>query len=135
MNVAEALASELLAAGGITALSSQRIYPMTVSQTMKMPFILYQQISNVPVHAFIGDPKIRMYRFQLSIRSTSYSATVALSTQIKNTLRDKTGTLGTSNFTVQRIFFDGEYDLPESDPQTRDFIFHRAQDYLIWTTG
>lgn len=135
MDVSEALHTEIKATTGITSLSSNRIYPMTAQQAAKMPFIVYQQISNVPVHAFKGDPKITMYRFQISTRSTSYTGTLAVSTQIKTALRDKTGTLGTSNFTVQRIFFDSEYDLPEIDPKTKNFVYHRCQDYLIWTTG
>lgn len=135
MDVSQAIYSQLKATAGVTALSSYRIYPMASPQGALFPHVIYQQISNTPVHAMIADPKIRRYRFQLSCWATSFTGVVALSTQVKSALRDKTGVIGTSNFNVQRIFFDNEYDLTDVNPETEKIIFHRAQDYLVWTTG
>jgi hypothetical protein len=135
MNVAQALHTELKASTNITALSSNRIRPLAAKQGDRMPYVVYQQVSHIPEHAMVADPKINRRRFQISVRSTSYSVVIALSTAIRAALRDKQGTLGTSNFKVQRIFFDAEYDYPEIDPETEKFIFHRAQDFIIWSTG
>ena len=135
MDLPSALQTELSASTVITALTSNRIFPMFAPQSKKKPYVTYREISNIPQRAMVNDAPITMSRYQISIRSTSYSDLVSLSTAVKSTLRDKTGTLGTSNFNVQRIFFDGQFEFPEVNPETEKIIYHRAQDYIIWTTG
>jgi len=134
LDLSEAIYSQIKATTAITALTSNRIYPIVAPQGARKPFITYQEISEVPVHTMIADPKIRMFRMQISSWSTSYSNVVSVSTQIKTILRDKTGTLGSSNFKVQRIFFDGKYDVPDINPETDKITYHRAQDFIVWTT-
>ena len=136
MDISQAMFSQLKATAGIVALTSNRVYPLIAPQKSLFPHLIYHQISNVPpVHTMLADPKISRYRFQISSWATSYSGMIALSTQVKTSLRDKTGTIGSSNFNVQRIFFDGETDLPDINPITENIIFHRAQDFIVWSTG
>ena len=136
MNISQAVYSHLKSVGAITSLSSNRIYPLVAPQNSLYPHIIYHQISNPPpVHTMIADPKISRYRFQISSWATNYSGVIALSTQVKTAFRDKTGTIGSSNFNVQRIFFDNETDIPDINPATKNVIFHRALDFIIWSTG
>lgn len=135
MDLLFALVSQIKNTAAITTYTSNRIYPLYAPQRARTPYIIYRQVSNVPIHTMTNDPKIKSYRIQLSMRSTSFTTVCGLSTQVKTALRDKTGTLGTSNFTVQRIFFDNEYDFPDLDPETERVLCHRAQDYIVWTTG
>lgn len=135
MNIEQALRSQLGLSTTITAYTSGRIYPLVVPQEAKKPNIIYAIISNVPIITNVEDAKIINARFQISIRSTSYSQLVALSTEVKEVLRDKKGSLGSSDFVVQRIFFDGETNFAEVNPQTKIAHYHRAQEYIIWTTG
>lgn len=134
MDVEQALFTHLRATTAVTSLTSDRIYPLVAEQGVSLPYITYQLISNPSHHAMIADPPIKSPRYQISSFSTSRNGMIAVSTQIKSTLRDKKGTLGTSNFVVQRIFLDSEHDLPEIDPQTERIIHRRVQDFIIWTT-
>ena len=136
MDVSQAIYSQLKATAAITALTSNRIYPLIAPQSSLFPHLIYHQISNVPPsHTMTKDPKISRYRFQVSSWATSYNGMIALSTQVKTALRDKIGVIGSSIFNVQRIFFDGETDLPDINPITENIIFHRAQDFIVWSTG
>lgn len=135
MDIFQALYSHITSSTSITSLSSNRAFPMVAPINASMPYLTIHQISNVPAHTMVNDPEIHRYRIQISSWTTSFSQVVELSTAVKSTLRDLSGTLGSSNFVVQRIFFDTEFDFPEINPETNKIIYQRAQDYLIWTTG
>ena len=135
MNVFEALFSALSNSTSVTAFSSQRIFPIVAPESAKTPFVTIHQISNIPFHAMESDADISEYRIQISSWTTDFSGVVSLSTAIKGVLRDYSGILGSSNFRVQRIFLDSEYDFPEINLETNKINYHRAQDYLVWTTG
>lgn len=135
MDIFQALYSHIASSTSITSLSSNRIYPMIAPINSSMPYVTLHQISNVPTHVMVNDANIHMYRIQISSWTSSFSGVVSLSTAIKGVLRDLSGTLGSSNFVVQRIFFDTEFDFPEINPETNKIVYQRTQDYLIWTTG
>jgi hypothetical protein len=108
---------------------------MFVPEDAAMPYIVYQPISTVPVSAMVNDAKLHSYRFQISVWTSSFNDTVNLSTNIKSTLRDLSGILGTSSFVVQRIFFDSEWNVAERDYELNEVAYHKAQDFIIWTSG
>lgn len=135
MNVLQALYSQIKSTTAITSLSSNKIYPIVAPVNAVKPYIIYQQISNNPVHTMENDADLHSVRVQVSTWSTSFSQLVGISTQIKATLRDFSGTLGTSNFVVQRIFYDSEFDFPEYDSELDTITYHRSQDFIIWTSG
>ncbi|MFB5622535.1 MAG: DUF3168 domain-containing protein [Nitrosarchaeum sp.] len=135
MDIFTALHSHITASSNVTSLSSNRVYPMVAPINAKKPYVTLHQISNVPTHAMVNDANIHMYRMQISSWTSAFTQIVSLSTAIKDKLRDVSGTIGSSNFVVQRIFFDTEYDFPEINPETNKIVYQRAQDYLIWTTG
>lgn len=134
MNILQAINSKLRSSTAIVSLSSNRIYPMIAYDSIKKPYITFHQISNTPIHAMETDADINSYRIQVSSWTTSFSGLIALSTQIKTSLRDFSGTLGTSNFVVQRIFFDSESDFPEYNSEMHTITYHRSQDFIVWTT-
>lgn len=135
MNLEQALVSQLNISTSITSYTSNRIYPLDIPQGKTMPNIVYIPISDIPTVTNVEDAKISNVRFQISIRSTSYSQLRTLSTAIKNVLRDRKGSLGSSDFIVQRIFYDGEITFSEVNPENKQVNFHRSQEYIIWTTG
>lgn len=135
MNILEAIYSEIITTTAITSLSSNRVYPLIAPSSIKTPYITYNQISDIPVHAMGQDAPLEYYRIQISTWTTSFSQLVSISTQIKNVFRDLTGTMGSSNFNVQRSFFDASYDFPQYDNNKKAIVYHRAQDFIIWTTN
>ena len=135
MNAIQALYTHLNASSGITSLSSNRIYPGFAPQNITMPYITYNHISTVPVHAMVNDAPLHEYRFQISVWTSAYNDTINLSTQVKSALRDLSGTLGTSSFIVQRVFFDSEFNIAEQDYELNTVVYHKAQDFIVWTTG
>lgn len=107
---------------------------MVAPSSVSKPYIIYQQISKTPVHAMEDDADLHAIRIQISTRTTSFSQLISISTQIKTAFRDLSGTLGASSFNVQRIFYDSEFDFADHNPELDTISYHRAQDFIIWTT-
>jgi hypothetical protein len=141
MDLGKCVRAHLRAQAGITALvGSYGIYPKVIPQDASLPAITYQQVSRVPNHAMSADPKLQMYRLQLSCFSTSYSQAKAVAKQTLAALRDYKGSVsgllgdGTSGINVQRIFFDGEIDMMATVPGTVSNVQHIVQDFLVWAS-
>jgi len=129
MDIGEAIYGRLNGYAGLTALSSARIYPIVAPQGAKLPFVTFQQISGPRVHAMSHDPGLTYPRYQVSAWSTKYSNCLAMAKQIRLALQDWTST---TTLNIQRVFHDGEVDLSDNDPQTKDVIYHRANDFIVW---
>ena len=125
----EAIYGRLNSRSGVTAHTSNRIYPHVVPQNAKLPAVVYFQVSDPREHAFLGDPNIAHPRFQVSCFSTSYSQLRALSKQVRYALQDYTGTTWCN---VKRMFFDDETELSDIDPEGKTVTYQAAQDYIIW---
>jgi len=131
MELGEALYKQLSTATLTTALGSTAIYPLIAPQGKALPYVLYQGISEIRMHAMGSDPGLQWCRYQISYFSSSYKQMKALADKGRTVLQDFSGDLGGS-VAVQRIFFDNEVDLSSVDEMTKKVVFHTAQDYLIW---
>lgn len=125
----EAIYGKLTNTVAVTTLCSTRVYPNMIPQNAKLPAIGYWKVYDVTVHAMGRDPSVMETGFQLDIFSTSLSQLLALSAAARNTLRDYSGSTWCP---IQRIFFEGQTENAEIDPESK-LITHRAiQEYTIW---
>ena len=140
LTLEESIYKHLAATAGVTGLVSTRIYPVIAPQGESLPYIVYQKIVEIPVHAMSADPEIRNRRYQFTILAETYSSVSAISIQVKSALQDYQTSIsgllgdGTSGASVQRIFFEAETDLHDLEPKTMDNIFVRAQEYEFWAS-
>jgi len=140
LTLGQAMYGHLSGTTAVTALTSNRIYPLIAPQGASLPFVVYQQISNPGIHAMISDPAIRSPRFQVASFAETYSGVRAVAEQVKSALQDyRTAVDGlfgdnTSGVDVQRVFFENEIDLSDIDPDTMAATYHIVQDYIIWAT-
>ena len=125
----EAIYGKLTHTVAVTTLCSTRISPGYIDFNVRLPAIAYFQVSDPREHAMGRDPNVGSPRFQIDIYSTSFSQMKTLANAVKNALRDYSGsTWGT----IQRVFYEGQVELVEQDPESK-LITHRAlQDYVIW---
>lgn len=140
MNIEQGLYKHLSGTTVLTALTSDRIYPLIAPQGASVPFITYQQISNPKIHAMQADPSIWQPRFQLNSFADTYAGAKAVAKQVETALKDYKTVVsglfgdGTSGVDVQRIFAENEIDLTDIDPDTMSATFHISQDFIIWHT-
>jgi hypothetical protein len=125
----EAIFGRLSHTVAVTTLCSTRISPAIIEYNVKLPAIAYFQVSDPREHAMGRDPNVGHPRFQIDIYSTSFSQMKALANAVKNSLRDYSGsTWGT----IQRIFYEGQQEFIDVDPETKLVAHRAAQDYIIW---
>ena len=131
VELGEAIKSYLGASSGVTEISSDRIFPVTIPQIAPLPAITYTLFNGQRVHAMVKDPGLTNPRVQVSTWSTDYATLDSLSKQVRLRLQDFTGEMATG-VDIQRVFFEDEIDLDDQDPQTVKVTYHRAQDYIFW---
>ena len=140
MQLGEALYAHLAGTVNVSSHVATRIYPLVAPQGASLPFLTFQEISNLGVHAMSKDPKIRHPRYQVSIFANNYSSARAVAKEVKTALQDYQSDIsgllgdGTSGVDVQRVFFENEIDLHAIDPETAGGTYHIAQDYICWHT-
>ncbi len=134
MEIGAAIYSHLSGTSDLSALVGTKIYPVVAPQNVNLPFVTYQMISGVRIHAMIKDPGLTRPRFQLTSWSTSYATVQAVAKQVRLALQDYSGTMGgSSGVPVQRIFFENEIDLVDTDDGR--VTHYCAQDFIIWHTS
>jgi len=125
----EAIFGKLRNTAAVTAICSTRISPGFIDYNVKLPAIAYFQVSDPRVHAMGRDPNVGSPRFQVDIYSTSFSQMKTLANAVRNSLRDYTGsTWGT----IQRMFYEGQIEFVDIDPESKLVTHRAAQDYIIW---
>lgn len=138
IDIETALYQYLAATTTVTGYTSGRIYPSMIPQGVKLPAIVLYKISNPPIHAMSADPELHSPRFQVSVFDDDYDVAKNVAKAVRVALRDYqtsvSGLMGdaTSGVDVQRVFFEGEIDLHDLDPETAENKFHIAQDFIIW---
>jgi hypothetical protein len=129
MGPEEAIFGKLSHTVAVTTICSTRISPGYIDYNVRMPAVSYFQVSDPRVHAMGRDPNVGSPWFQVDICSTSYAQMKSLSNAVRNALRDYSGsTWGT----IQRIFYEGQTNLVEVDPESRLVIHRASQDYIVW---
>lgn len=126
MSIGESIYTYLKTVTGVTDLVKYRIYPLSLPQGCSLPAITYEKIAEIPVHAMGSDSSIHHDIYRFHCWATTFAGAQALSAALITALRDKTGTVGSD--TVQRIFFEDEYPLYESETET----YHTVLECELW---
>jgi hypothetical protein len=122
--------NRLSASANLTNIIEDRIYPITVPQNSKLPAVVYQQVTGQRVHAMIRDPGLAYPRYQLTTLSTDYDQNYNIAKYTRQALQDYSGSTG--GVTIQRAFFDNEYEFESFDEESKLITYHIVQDYIIW---
>jgi len=138
MELLAALYSELSeSTNGITAYTSNRIYPNIAAYAAKKPYITTQIISNPYVgHTNVKDIKLYQPMVSVNIWSSGYAQVRTIAALVQTALQDFRGVMGgAGGITVSRSLFEDEVELPEIDPGTNRPEYRIVQDYTIWHTS
>jgi hypothetical protein len=131
MVIEEALKTYLLTQPGLTALISNRIYPLKLPQGPTLPAIVYQKIDAPRLHGFSADIGV-MTRIQTTSWALTYAGASAVQEQIRaatqNYMNQTMG--GSGGVEVKNIEFDEGPDSYEDDTER----YGKIVDLLIWHT-
>jgi hypothetical protein len=128
MIIEQALLTYLLTQGGLTAITSTRIYYSRAPQDVTEPYIVFFKVSSPRSHSYGGSSHLAESRFQFSIFADTYKETKDIAVQLQASLDCKTGNIGTApGVDIGASFYDNETDLYE--PETG--LFHCALDFRI----
>ena len=108
-----------------SALAGDRVYPLRIAQSVALPAVAYQTISNVPTHCKEGDARQDAKRVQLNIYALDYDQQEALAEVCRSILGDFSGNIEGNE--VANITYQTETDLHDDAAE----IFFKAQDYII----
>jgi hypothetical protein len=117
--IEEALYSHLSTSTGLTALVSDRIYPIMMPQDPTLPAITYQRISNSPVNTIGGFASLDNPHIQFDCWATSYSSVKALGDKLRKTIAAAT------TFNALQM---SDQDLYEADTE----IYRVSMDFSCW---
>ncbi len=124
----EALCSYLTSSFGIFALASDRVYPLMLPQNCPLPAVTYQKVSGDRLHSLQGDTGYTTPVFQITSRADTYEQCKVLAEQVRLSLQNFTGTMGTSGFHIGAVLLIGEVEGYEPDTNSwynnMDFKFH-----------
>lgn len=129
----EGLASYLSNFAGLTALVSNRVYPMRIPQNAGVPCVTYQRISTPRelTHQSSGATgDLAHPRFQFDAWAETYATAKSITDQIRAALNGKTGSIGTApNAVTIRASLVIE-ELTEYNSEVE--LYRIMSDYFIW---
>lgn len=129
MFIEEAIYSYLSGHAGLTALVSNRIYPLVMPQNTILPAVTFSKVSGPRVHAMQKDTGMAYPRFQVSCWGSTYKQAKEVAAQVRAALQDYKGTMGgAGGVVVGGVFIQDENDLYEPGTQ----VYHVALDFIIW---
>lgn len=127
MSIETALYSYLTSYAGLTALVSDRIYPLVIPEQASLPAIAYQRISTRITYSHDGDSELDRPRFQFACVASTAKAAREVAEQVVAALSGYSGTM--SGLNVGASFIENQLDGYE--PQPTDAYVMRV-DALIW---
>jgi hypothetical protein len=123
------LRAHLLAQATITALVSQRIYPLKLPQGATLPAITYQTIFGVPAVSHDGDADIGRRRIQIDCWSRSYAESLNIASAVRAATSGYRGPMGSDPYVNARVIT--EMDMPEPELS----IWRRMIEVQLWHQG
>ena len=84
--IEQSIYSHFSTSAALTALISDRIYPMMMPQDPVLPSVTYQRISNMPVNALSGACGLDKPIIQIDCWSTTYAGVKALGDTVRKAL-------------------------------------------------
>jgi len=133
MTIEEGLYSYLSTFAGIVALISDKIYPISIPQSVELPAIAYTKIAaDRPRSAIGGHSGLTVTTFQISVFAETKTEESALTEQLHTALLNYKGLMGAVD--VQGCFCLSEingYDIDKEGTNTKEYYNHI--DYQITT--
>lgn len=129
MTIEADLYTILTGSTSVTALSSNRIYPMMLPQKCTYPAISYFRVSTVPNHLFSVDAANVQARFQVDCWDDDALGSRALANAVSTAL-NRIGRSTSRTVVMEDIFFDNQQDLPERDLD--EDVFRVSMDFLVY---
>lgn len=116
MTIKAALTKYLISVTAVKSLLGTRIYPGTVPQDCRLPYVFLTKISDPRVHTLnsdSGNPK--SVRIQISLYAKTETEKDNIVAALETALMDYSGTvtIGSDSFTFGRIYYEGDYDLTD----------------------
>ena len=129
MHINDALYSYLSTYAGLTALTSNRIYPDNLPQNPTLPAITYVQLSGNRIHAFQQDTGLTYPTYQFTCWGTSRKSAKTTATELRKALQNYNGLMGgASGVNVSGVLILDESD--DFDSETK--LYNTYLDFEIW---
>jgi len=112
--------------GGVGALVSTRVYPLTLPQTPTLPAVTYQRISNSPQN---GSTDLRGTRWQVSCWATTHVGAEALAAAVKTLFEEYSDEDQTPGIKMGQVV----NELDDYEPETEQYRV--IVDVIFDTTG
>lgn len=94
LDIEQALVSHLLADSALTAIIGDRLYPLAIPETGKVPAVVYQRISSQRVLALDGSSSANSPRIQFSCYAASFGQAKQIAMKLYESLDCFRGVLG-----------------------------------------
>lgn len=127
MVIEEGLYAHLSGLAGLTALISNRIYPLKAPQDAIYPLVVIQRVSGPRVYSHDGASGLAYPRFQISSWGRSAAEAKAVANQVRIGMNGFKGTMG-DDVEVDACFLATELD--RYDPETERY--GTLLDFIIW---
>lgn len=121
-----ALYTRLAAYGGLTALTSTRIYPLIIPQDPTYPCLTYQRIDGPRESALNSDMGLPHPRIQIDSWGKTYASAKAVATQVRGALQRW------SDSGASPAVLDCLLETDEDGYESETNIFRVRQDWVIW---
>jgi len=130
--IATAIYARLTATTAVTALVSDRIYPVKAPQGCDMPYITFRLISQVPENTKDTSNQFDRYRVQIDCIGDDFDDVETLAYVVRNALDRSRGTW--AGVTVNTMIYDNTNDLATDFQDDSEQVYGKAVDFIIITT-
>jgi hypothetical protein len=134
LDVSKAIYSRLTGYTTLTNDVGTKIAPLHAPQSWSLPYVTYQVVSDPPTHAMLQDATIYNPLVQVDIWAPTYSRAKQIASKVKIRLKDYGGTITvqSTSLVIQRIFYEGQAEIKETDMETNEVTHRIMQEYRIW---
>lgn len=129
-DIRPALRSFLLAAPGIAALVSARVYPIVMPQGTKLTSVVYTKISGQSGYVETGPDGLARTRIQIDAWAVKADDAVTLAGLVKDAIDGYRGVMGSgaTEVNVGGVFFDNERESYDDIVM----MFGASRDFFFW---
>jgi hypothetical protein len=126
MMLMEGFVTYLSANGELTAMISDRLYPLRLPESPTLPAVVYQEISCVPTYSQDGYSEVEQTRMQLTCWSTTLLEALQIRQILKRALGGFRGVMGSEE--VGAVFIEAG----RSDIDGETGLSYARIDVMIW---
>ncbi len=130
------LVAKLKGMTAVTDIVGQQIYPIKAPQGVSLPYITFQQISDVPINASKGATPTAAMRMQVNCFEDTYDKVHTLAAAVRGdeAVSSPTGLSGWIDGNGEVWHLDNELESADDirDGQDEFQAYAVIQDYLVW---